>query len=411
VTSGRGRRPAILLIGGHLRQIRLIEAAREVGLVVAVTDRSADAPARPHADRFAVVDATDVDGVVAFAERLDRELELVGAYGIADYAFAAVGAVVDRLGLAMDGSASYHHAASKDRSRRRLHQCGVAAPKGVGSEVTVDPAALIESARMGLRFPVVVKPAEGMNSDGVVTVREFEEDGLAAAIALARRYADGVVVEELVEGRHFNVDGLLVDGALHPVCITERFFVDNDWHVALYAVQPAEVAAPVAVRLNAAAEAAGRALGFRNGPMTADVILGDDGPMIIEASPHYHSVTTSGLLDDCGSIKAWLARLKGDDDWARHLQRKKAGIAGYYLLYHDESGVLEKVEGLEALRRAPGIIDLDLRCAIGGRIDAMEGKPDLCAVVSFLVPGQAALSETLAAIAQRVRFHTSEVTT
>lgn len=408
MTTHGGRRRAVLLIGGHVRQIRLIEAARDVGLLVAVTDRSPDAPARPHADHFAAVDATDVDGVVAFAERLEQEVDLIGVYGIADYAVAAVGAVVDRLGLAMDGSASYRYAANKERSRRRLHDFGVAAPEGVGSEGPVDVPALIKSARESLRFPVVVKPIEGMNSDGASTVRSLDDDSLATAIELARRYADGVVIEELVEGRHFNVDGLLVDGVLHPVCITERFFVDNDWHVALYAIQPAAVTDPVATQLNAAAEAAARALGFRNGPMTADAILATDGPMIIEASPHYHSVTTSGLLDDCGSIKAWLARLAGDADWACHLRNKKPGIAGYYLLYHDRSGVLEKVDGLESLRQAPGIIDLDMRCAVGRRIEAMNGKPDLCAVVSFLVPGREALTKTIAAIPEHIRFHIGE---
>ncbi len=408
MTVHGGRRRAVLLIGGHVRQIRLIEAAREVGLVVAVTDRSPDAPARPHADHFAVIDATDVDGVVAFAERLDQEVDLIAVYGIADYALAAAGAVVDRLGLAMDGSASYRYAANKDRSRRRLHECGVAAPKGVGNEGPISVRDLTDQARQNLHFPVVVKPIEGMNSDGVSTVRSAADDSLASAIDLARRYADGVVIEELVEGRHFNVDGLLIDGVLHPVCITERYFVDNDWHVALYAIQPADISDPVATRLNAAAEAAGRALGFRNGPMTADAILTADGPMIIEASPHYHSVTTSGLLDDCGSIKAWLGRLDGDADWARHLQSKKPGVAGYYLLYHDRSGVLEKVDGLESLRQAPGIIDLDMRCAVGGRIEAMEGKPDLCAVVSFHIPERDALTETIAAIPEHIRFHTAE---
>ena len=400
------RQRAVLFIGGHLRQIRVIEAARALGLFVAVTDRSPDAPARIHADRFAVIDATDVDAIVAFADDLAGAVELIGAYGIADYAFAAVGAVVDRLGLAMDGSDVFGLSANKIRARRCFAEYGVPVANGVGAEGAFDARELSEAARRRLEFPVVVKPAEGMNSDGVVTVREADAGRLDRAIAEARRYSPGVVIEELAEGRHFNVDGLFADGVLHPVCITERHFIDSDGHVALYALQPAAVTAAEAASLRRTAESAGRALGFCSGPMTADVILTASGPVVIEASPHYHSVTTSGILDDSGSIKAWLACLAGEAGWKSHLDQLKPGVAGYYLLYHGESGVLDKVEGLDALRREPCIVDVDERRTVGARIEAGRGKPDLCAVVSFFVPEREALPDALAAIPRHVRYHT-----
>jgi hypothetical protein len=63
------RVPAFLYIGGSYAQQSAIRSLREVGLFVAVTDRSAAAPARGMADRFAVVDATQSGDIVA---RLSR---------------------------------------------------------------------------------------------------------------------------------------------------------------------------------------------------------------------------------------------------------------------------------------------------------------------------------------------------
>ncbi len=116
-------------------------------------------------------------------------------------------AFLDLAGIPYTGSGHLGsaNAMDKDIAKRLFRAAGVPTP-----EWLMAPG---EPAEVGLRlgYPVVVKPNKQGSTIGLSIVAHPAE--LAAAIELARRYDDEVMVERYIEGREFTV-GILQDRAL-----------------------------------------------------------------------------------------------------------------------------------------------------------------------------------------------------
>jgi D-alanine-D-alanine ligase len=118
-------------------------------------------------------------------------------------------AVLDLAGLAYTGS---NHIASatamdKDLSKRLFVAAGV--PTAPWRMAPVTP----EEIDAALGWPVVVKPNKQGSTVGLSVVRSSE--ALAAAIALARRHDDEVMVERFIPGRELTVG--VLEGRALPV--------------------------------------------------------------------------------------------------------------------------------------------------------------------------------------------------
>jgi formate-dependent phosphoribosylglycinamide formyltransferase (GAR transformylase) len=375
--SDAARRPALLYIGGSARQAPAIAAARAAGLFVALTDRSADAPARDHADSFHVIDAADVDGILTLADGLSAEHDLVGAYGIADYTADAIAALCERFDLALNSADVYRIAADKARARTCLEDVGVPVARACVQAPGEDGAAFAGRSAAELSFPLVVKPAAGINSRGVVTIGK--PDALLLEAAILRAGTDGpVIVEEGAEGRHINVDLVFADGTAHPLALTERYFRPGSGHVPLYGVQPPDLAAPDREALHATAAAAARAIGVGEGPVTVDLILTASGPIVLEVSLHYHALSVTALRDQGRSLGAWFARLAGDGDWQRYLSGAPDGVGAYYYLYGDAAPADRIAAVLESVSDDPRYCAVERSSGAGD-----DGSPPVSAVLSL----------------------------
>ncbi|MDB6091403.1 MAG: D-alanine--D-alanine ligase [Gammaproteobacteria bacterium] len=120
-----------------------------------------------------------------------------------------VQAVLDLAGLAYTGS---NHIASatamdKDLSKRLFRAAGVPTADWMMAPV------LAHDVVATLGWPVVVKPNKQGSTVGLSIVREAE--GLAAAIQLAARYDDEVMLERFVPGRELTVG--ILEGEALPV--------------------------------------------------------------------------------------------------------------------------------------------------------------------------------------------------
>jgi D-alanine-D-alanine ligase len=108
-------------------------------------------------------------------------------------------ALLDLVGLPYTGSGPLASAMAmdKDVAKRLFRDAGVPTPDWL-----MAPAPLEEVAsRLG--FPVVVKPSKQGSSVGLTVVRRPEE--YEAAVALAFRYDDEVMIERFIPGREVTV--------------------------------------------------------------------------------------------------------------------------------------------------------------------------------------------------------------
>lgn len=166
-------------------------------------------------------------------------------------------AVLDLAGLSYTGS---NHTASatamdKDLSKRLFRAAGV--PTADWRMAPIGP----EEIAGALGWPVVVKPNKQGSTVGLSVVRG--PDALAAAVALAQRYDDEVMVERFIPGRELTV-GVLEGNALPvgEIIVPGEVF---DYQAKYQAggareVFPADLAPDIAARAQALAVRAHAAL-------------------------------------------------------------------------------------------------------------------------------------------------------
>jgi D-alanine-D-alanine ligase len=113
-------------------------------------------------------------------------------------------AILDVIGVPYTGSGPLGSALAmdKDLSKRLFRAAGVPVPAWF--MVPVAP----EDVKTGLGWPVIVKPSKQGSSVGLTLVRKPAD--LAAAVELALRYDDEVMVEQFIPGRELTV-GVLGD--------------------------------------------------------------------------------------------------------------------------------------------------------------------------------------------------------
>jgi biotin carboxylase len=180
-------------------------------------------------------------------------------------------------------------------------------------------------------FPCVVKPADRQGQRGVSIVRDAS--ALDAALERARLASRGgrALLEGFVEGPEVTVDGFSVRGRFHPVAVTDRIHFADAFGVARSHVLPAEAGAAEAAGV---AERAVRALGIEDGPSYTQLIVSEDGPVVVEVAArlgggHDPELISAALGVDlaAAAIRAALGDPVGDQDLTP--QRSSAGAVEF----------------------------------------------------------------------------------
>jgi biotin carboxylase len=348
VAGPDGARQRLLVLGAGPAQIGLLRAARERDLFVIAVDRDPGAPGFAYADKRALVSTEDEPGV-------DRLARAENVHGIvspgADWPVGVAARVAERLGLAhpIDG-ATAARATSKQRQRERFAEAGVPQPRSwLVSEETDD-----------LPVPCVVKAPDRQGQRGLSLVRTREELPAAIAEALEASRGDSCLVEELVEGPEVTVNAVSIDGAFHPLAVTDRLTADPPaFGVALAHAWPCVTGTQSLID---AARLAAEALGVRNGPTYTQLRIGPEGPQVLELAARLGGGHDAELVEAATGVRLNDLALDfalGETPCVPVTQSPLPGGACVLFLVAPE-GVLHAVEGREAAHAVEGVVDVRL---------------------------------------------------
>jgi D-alanine-D-alanine ligase len=187
------------------------------------------------------------------------------------------------------GVAACGRSADKVAAKHELRAAGIPTPDWVAFNATafreLGAADALEEIEERLGFPLVVKPARGGSALGVRFAASRAD--IPEALLAAFSYDERVMLERHVSGRELTVG--LLDG--EPLPIVEVLPKDEDRfsYEARYEIGrteyicPAELDTRVAAAASDAAAGTWSALGCE-GFARVDVLLGDDGPEVIEVN-------------------------------------------------------------------------------------------------------------------------------
>jgi biotin carboxylase len=310
---------------------------------VIACDRDPAAVGFEYAHRRAVVSVEDEAAIsrLARAERVDGII----APGV-DWPVALAARVAAHAGLPHAVTPETAALAIvKHRQRARFAEAGVPQPRfhvttAEGSELPV---------------PCVVKPADRQGQKGLSVVYEREALAAAVAEAVAASRAGVALVEELVEGPEVTVNAFSVGGVFHPLTVTDRLTAGPPaFGVALAHAWPS--AHPVEESVEAARLAA-EAIGVTDGPTYTQIVLGPDGPRVIELAARLgggHDAELCRVATGVDLNGLALAAALGEPLEVPEPQ-PSGGACVRFLV--PPPGVLEDVEGLEEALALDGVLD------------------------------------------------------
>jgi len=290
-----------------------------------------------------------------------------------------------RLGLVANPPDAAYTARNKLRMREALSRAGVPCPRFCAFGVDEDAERVAAAVAEAPGYPCVVKPLLLSASRGVIRaddpasfVRAFAR--LRAILttpemrAAAAEDADGarVLVESFQPGQEIALEGILARGRLHVLAIFDKPDpLDGPFFEETIYVTPSRHAPAAQRALGEAAARAAAAMGLVEGPLHAELRLAPDGPYVIEAAAR----TIGGL---CG--RALRFSLGDGEDTLEDLvighalgrldapPPRAGAAAGVMMLPIPAAGVLQAVDGEEAARAVPGIIDVAITIRAGEKL-------------------------------------------
>ncbi|WP_327070936.1 ATP-grasp domain-containing protein [Kitasatospora sp. NBC_01250] len=298
---------------------------------------------------------------------------------------AAVGAA---LGLPTHRPETVAMVHDKNLMRNRLDEAGV--------DTTAHTLATSEQdVRAFLRAhggPVVVKPVAGAGSAGVALVHSEEE----VAAAWQRATGDdawigstesGVVVEEFLSGEQYSVEAFSEAGEHLVVSITRKYS-DPVSFVELGHVAPAPLTEVAAKEVEGYVTRVLDALGVEFGATHTEVVLGPDGPRVIETHlraggdeiPELTLDVTGVDLADC-VVRQTLGESVLPGIRATLAEPREPIASAIWFAALDGAGVLAEVSGSEAAEAVAGVSEVQLLARPGAVIAGLASSESRVAQV------------------------------
>jgi biotin carboxylase len=268
----------VLFVGAGRHQRRAIARAQELGLRVVAVDRNADAAGLALADVGEVVDFQDVEGVIDVARRHAVDGALTVS---ADRAVPIVAAVAEALGLPGIGTDVAHAMTHKISMRRKLADAGVPQPRFAAAR----DLASARAAAATVGFPAVLKPADSGGQRGIFRLESIDDLDAHLHAALAESADGEVVLERFHEGLELN--GLVVARGGEPEVLTlsDRLRPPGPgFGVGWIHVYPTTIFGDALAEAERVAVHATRALGLRDGIAFPQLLVTDEGVLVVEVA-------------------------------------------------------------------------------------------------------------------------------
>lgn len=370
-------RRRLLIIGGGLEQERAYRLARQRGLEVVGTDRNPKAPALAFADHVLAVSTRDVEATVAAARRFHVEHPLHGVMTVANDVPLTVATTAEALDL--PGIPVKAAQLSQDKVAMKIALSSHGVPTPVFREVGDEQEALELMESTG---PIVMKPADSCGARGVALVRDRREIAHAFAEAHGLSPTRRVMAEAYVSGIQISSESFLLDSTLHTPALSERCydqlerfyprFIENGGTV------PAPVSPGMAREIDRILLAAAEALGVNQGSIKGDLVLGPDGPVILELAPRLsggyfctHQIPAATGVDLVDVVIDWCL---GEPIDAVRLRPSRSRSAVIRYLFPSE-GTVRQIEGFEEASRMPGVLHSGLRLRRGDHLVRVKNHP------------------------------------
>lgn len=367
-SSEKASARTLVILGGADGSVSTYERARELGFRTICVDVRPHAPAVACADEFLQVSVRAPEQIAA---ALDGRGDLAGVLCPAsDVGLPTLAWLTRHWGMP-DPLPRAAVEASTDKAvfRALCDHLGLPSYRSVHGR----PGPELVHAAQQLRFPTLVKPVDSSGSRGVVSCAGPGRLGKAFTESLAFSPSGRLVVEEHLDGAHYTIEALVVEGRIVFHAVTERTLTPPPFFVTSSHLLPGELPADVELQLIEALDLLCTELGYRTGPLTLDAVLGRDGQLyLIEMGARMGGNGLAEAIEHCHGadlIAAGIAAATGGEVTLDLHQPKPTLV---HILASDRGGHLSRVDGVDDVRALPGLVGLHLFADAGSFVRPYE---------------------------------------
>jgi biotin carboxylase len=332
----------------------------------------------------------DPAGATAALLARHHERPFDGVITLRDAAIPFVADLAERLELPGIGREVAYAARDKSEMRRRFRGAGLNCPDFVYVAHADDWA----TARQ-LRLPVVVKPAGGYSSEGVIRVDSEDqlEPTIRQVASIIEHHLDrmaqtgdrdfsGVLVEEYIEGPEYAVDTFAVDGRVNVLSIAYKGWPKGPYFEETVYTSPAPLAETTRAAIVREVTQATLALGITTGPTHTELRLRDEAdPYVLEVGArvggsgvsHYIVSRSRGV----SFVGLALDLATGVD--VRGIVESAAAppiaVSNCYDVQCQGAGTVVQIDGLQAAAEYPGVEYICQMLFPGDRVPAYPVFP------------------------------------
>ncbi len=319
-----------------------------------------------------------------------RARRVDGILALGDRPTATAAYAARALELPYNSPESVENCRSKLRQREILRAAGLPVPEFF-SFVFDEP---LDAVLRRVKFPCVLKPLSLAASQGVIRANDARE--FAAAVARIRALLespeiqvtreaglDRLLVESYIPGAEVAVEGLLERGRLRVLAIFDKPDpLEGPYFEETIYVTPSRLPAELQSRIAACAQRAAQALGLTHGPLHAEFRIRGEAPWAVELAPR----PIGGLCSR--ALRFGPERIFLEELLVRHALRlegselaRESDASGVMMIPVPQSGILERVEGMEEAKATPGVEEIHITARLH---DFIAAWPEGASYLGFI---------------------------
>ncbi len=363
----------LLIIGGAFQHCKLVEAAKELGIVTYVTDYLPfeQAPAKQMADKYYMHNITDIDEIVQMC--IEEQIDGVISTSL-DACQKPYQRICERLGLPCFGTKEqFDILTDKNLFKKYCRKSGV----DVIPEYKAEDFESKEICLQKVKFPILVKPGESRGSRGQTICYSYEETVSAIAFARDESSNGDIVIEKYMgQANDFSMTILMINGKAYPIRTVDRYlgkYEDGLDKLAVGSASPSVFTDIYMNNVHSRVEKLYQDIGIVNAPVFMQGFVDEDTirfydpglrlpggeyeRMFIEAcgkNPLYPLIEFALT----GMVEKYKTMLSYDDVW---IQGKVVG----QVLPALRAGKISYISGIDKIKQCPKVLAVFERYRVG----------------------------------------------
>lgn len=357
----------IMIIGGGMLQVPLIQTARYMGLQTIVTDYNPEAIGLKEADIPIVMSTRDIEGSVRVARTQNAITPIHAVVTAGTDASMTVAAVASALTLPGIKFEDAEAATNKIKMRTRFHEHGVPSPP-------FRPVWSLSDAKQACReltFPLVMKPSDNMGARGVRRIDSLNDLSDAFHFSKQSSPSGELIIEEFMEGPELSIDAVIYEGDITITGVADRIISYAPYFIETGHTMPSQLDSKLVVDALTVMKKGIQALGIHTGAAKGDIKITPNGAMVGEIAARlsggFMSTYTYPYATGVNLMKAVIEIALGQEPGNLEPLYNKVSIERAIIL---ETGVITLLNNVDAARKIEFINDIILNIKPGDTIHA-----------------------------------------